>query len=268
MKVLSIDVGIKNMGLCLFDNVDHDKFVINEWVVINLMESEIPKCSFQEKENPCERIAKYHKKNNYYCMKHSKETTYQKPIAELNPVFVKKQTLKTLYEIAGKYNVDYNKPIKKDALCDTIIKWTSEICLESISQKNAKDENLINLGTAMKRKLNRLLNGTKIDCVLIENQISPIASRMKTLQGMIAQYFIMQYENISIRFVSSLNKLKHLHNEKTKMSYPERKKESIKECHDFLINNKSSFQSFFENHKKKDDLADCMLQGLWYLKQL
>ena len=64
-----------------------------------------------------------------------------------------------------------------------------------------------------------------IDYVLIENQISTIATRMKTLQGMITQYFIMRdVENIE--FVSSTNKLKPFLDKK-KTSYAERKKMGI-----------------------------------------
>ena len=48
---------------------------------------------------------------------------------------------------------------------------------------------------------------SKIDTVIIENQISTLASRMKTLQGMITQYFIMK--NIpQIEFISASCKLK------------------------------------------------------------
>ena len=36
----------------------------------------------------------------------------------------------------------------------------------------------------------------KIDYVIIENQIGPLAIRMKTIQGMIVQYFIMSNLNV------------------------------------------------------------------------
>ena len=87
---------------------------------------------------------------------------------------------------------------------------------------------------------------------------------MKSLQGMIAQYFIMK--NIeNIEFISSINKLKpYLGNLKT--NYQQRKKYGVEICKcylnqfDILI----KWQSYFNQNKKKDDLADCFLQALSY----
>ena len=35
MKILSIDVGIKNLAFCILENLDN-KYIIKEWDVINL----------------------------------------------------------------------------------------------------------------------------------------------------------------------------------------------------------------------------------------
>jgi hypothetical protein len=48
-----------------------------------------------------------------------------------------------------------------------------------------------------------------IDTVVIENQISPIANRMKTVQGMITQYFLMRgVDKCRIIYFSAVQKLK------------------------------------------------------------
>ena len=44
----------------------------------------------------------------------------------------------------------------------------------------------------MRFALNKLIENQTPTHVIIENQISPIANRMKTIQGMITQYFIMK----------------------------------------------------------------------------
>jgi hypothetical protein len=90
---------------------------------------------------------------------------------------------------------------------------------------------------------------------------------MKTIQGMISQYFIMRYENIDIVFVNASNKLKT--NEKgtasgSKSTYAERKKMGIEKTLDYIKKN-DKWQSYFKQHKKKDDLADSFLQGIWFV---
>ena len=124
--------------------------------------------------------------------------------------------------------------------------------------------NLINVGKTLKDKLNKLLKNIQIDFVLIENQIGPLAIKMKSLQGMIAQYFIMK--NIeNIEFISSINKLKpYLGNLKT--NYQQRKQYGVEICKcylnqfDILI----KWQSYFNQNKKQADLPDCFLQALSY----
>jgi hypothetical protein len=125
-------------------------------------------------------------------------------------------------------------------------------------------------------------NMSSIDMMIIENQISTLASRMKTLQGMITQYFIMK--NIpQIEFISASCKLKlfadstHHADEDAAdedlivdvSTYADRKRSGIAVCRSLgEISRKhnsdyAKWMAVFENHKKKDDLADCFLQGLW-----
>ena len=104
--------------------------------------------------------------------------------------------------------------------------------------------------------------------VILENQISPIAGRMNTIQGMVAQYFIMTTDDLSIDFISSAGKLKGLAiNETT--DYKTHKKDGIHFCTRFLEGNSelTIFKKVLESSAKKDDLADCFLQGIYYLKK-
>jgi hypothetical protein len=142
----------------------------------------------------------------------------------------------------------------------------------------------------MKDLLNLVDGIDDITHVVIENQISPIANRMKTIQGMLAQYFIMKNTHIEIEFVSSIHKLKQFENieksekntmiqektvtqEKTvadenqKEKYKQHKKDGVFYCSQIIENN-PGLHSFRESlkTKKKDDLADSFLQGIWYLK--
>ena len=48
-----------------------------------------------------------------------------------------------------------------------------------------------------------------------------------------------------------------------KLTYSERKKKSVEITKDLISEDNIKI---FDKSKKKDDLADCFLQGLWYLK--
>ena len=115
----------------------------------------------------------------------------------------------------------------------------------------------------LKIKFNAIFENCVIDIVIIENQIGPLANKMKTLQGMISQYFIMK--NIHhIEFISACNKLKDFTIEK--MDYKQRKKFGVEKCLEILTNSKNvNWVSEISKSNKKDDLSDCFLQGLWYI---
>jgi hypothetical protein len=87
---------------------------------------------------------------------------------------------------------------------------------------------------------------------------------------MLAQYFIMRYEDCSIEFLSSSHKLKQFRSkdaeETAKSTYDENKKDSVMFCSQILEKNPllTKWRTCMEV-KKKDDYADCFLQGLWYL---
>jgi hypothetical protein len=175
-----------------------------------------------------------------------------------------------LLELAEKYNIKYEKPIKKAELANALNEYIHETCFESIVSSNASKTDLITIGKNIKIKFNEIFEGEEIDVVIIENQISPIANRMKTIQGMIAQYFIMKKTSQQIEFISAANKLKSDEiSNKDKTKYSERKKMGIQKCLELLNNegNLMIWSDYFNKHSKKDDLADSFLQGLWYIKK-
>lgn len=218
-RILSVDVGIKNLGLCIF-YIDNNTISLQKWETVSLTNETTKLCSGYTLSNKkCNKNARFcDKENNYYCAIHSKK------------------------------------------LPNTFL----------IKNKQASKESLIDLGRNMKSVFDDILNEVgKIDVLLIENQISPIATRMKTLQGMIIQYFIIK-NTPEIEIISSQNKLKvyteyvnELKSEKT--SYGGRKKMGISLTQKILDNeeNWKPYKHLFVG-KKKDDLADAFLQGLYW----
>jgi hypothetical protein len=286
MKILSIDVGIKNLAFCLFEKPENDaNFKITKWDIINISEKEdIIKCSFVEKNNICDNSAKFKKDDKCYCLKHSKKQLLQIPTSEQKSTFINKQKLQKLYEIADNHNIKYEPKIKKADLINLINDYINTNYFQTIESKKAADVDLFNIGINIKTKFNKLFENEvksgeklsesvetigKIDYVIIENQISPIATRMKTIQGMIVQYFIMSNLKVEhIEFISASNKLKEF-DVKEKTKYSDRKKLGIEKCLE-KITNDFRFKEhidYFNKHKKKDDLSDSFLQGLWFINK-
>tara|TARA_B100000780_G_scaffold68163_1_gene45082 strand:- start:253 stop:1056 length:804 start_codon:yes stop_codon:yes gene_type:complete len=259
MKVLSIDIGIKNMAYVLLEhNENIDKFNILKWDVINLC-NKIPSCS------SCKKPAKFYKDNNFFCKIHTRNTEYNIP--QINTKTLPKQNFKNIMNIANENNIQFDKSITKIELIKLIEDHLHNTCFNVIEILNANDINLIDLGINLKKEFNQLFSSIElheIDIILLENQISPIANRMKTIQGMTAQYFI-DHGNYNIEFMSAANKLKLFNNNKN-TTYAERKKLSIQYTQELLLKkNMDNHLEYFNKNNKKDDLADSLLQGIYYL---
>jgi len=305
IKLLSIDIGIKNLAFCLFE-IENNIYSVKKWDIVNIGEETPLFCGEIESDkskaksiNICNKPAKYTKNNKCYCLKHSKKQVFHVPTKELEQSYLNKQKINSLFELAEKYNISYTKPIKKQDLIHLFNEYVLNKCFEPVNITNSNKVDIISIGKNIKKKFDEIFttNNTynNIDVILIENQISPIANRMKTIQGMVAQYFIMK--NLTshqqhIEFVSSFNKLKEVANnnnnnnnkttttitsdthppEKTdKAKYNDRKKLGISTCLENLENleknqSNNEWVNFFNKHSKKDDLADCFLQGIWYIK--
>jgi len=269
MKILSIDVGIKNLAFCLLDkSPTAQQFKITKWDIINLSEEQSLKCGFVEKSLLCNKPAKFKKEDKCYCAKHSKKQQFQIPTSEQKPSFINKQKITALYEIADSHSIKYDTKIKKADLAKLINEHIQTIYFETIESKKANEVDLFNIGINIKNKFNEIFsNEGKIDYVIIENQIGPLAIRMKTIQGMIVQYFIMSNLNVEyIEFISASNKLKDC-DIKDKEKYSDRKKLGIAKCLGILTNDFrfNEHIEYFNGHKKKDDLSDSFLQGLWFI---
>jgi len=273
MKILSIDVGIKNLSFCLFElqqstEEKSNYFKVIKWDNIDISEKTESKCIEVDKNGLCNKPAKFTKDGKCYCLKHSKKHNYLQPLDELKQSYLNKQKIQTLIDIADKYKLTYENPPKKANILATINEFINDNCYSAISKTNASKVNLVTIGRNIQHKFDESLadNLLSIDTIIIENQIGPIANKMKTIQGMISQYFIMRNNNIYIEFISACNKLKDFL-PKEKIDYKQRKKLGVQTCL-AIVNNDFRFkewETFIIKHNKKDDLSDCFLQGLWFI---
>lgn len=351
MRVISFDIGIKNMAYCILEvgNINENIFKIIDWKTINLMNEEdtikpvatICSCNNKPKKGivtKCSRHAVYMKSLSvttsdpssstiqYFCDKHAKENTeYILPDKSHQHVFLNKLSIIELTELCNKYSIDTSDGTSQQSnrkkMIGLLVAYFKERSFEIIKhkkQKTSKETDIISIGYNMRRELNKICDFDLITNIIIENQISTLAARMNSIQGMLVQYFIMKlgdtlgveciHNNQSplcktIEFISSSNKLKGLPpviGEKTKpilskkekkemlnksesnhpvlteeqtkktftnSKYKKHKMDGLYHCSLFLQNNPFLKEwEYVLNTKKKDDYADCLLQGIWYIK--
>ena len=164
-----------------------------------------------------------------------------------------------------------------------IHKWGIINILED--NEKCKDISLDEIGTRMYKRLQDEFLEENITEVLLENQ--PVLKNpvMKSIQILIMGFF--KYESIIlgreiklIKLINASNKLKLgkkliQFNEsedilKIKSKYNRNKKLAILYTNYFLekelYSDYNKYNTLFNEHKKKDDLSDAFLQGLYYIK--
>jgi hypothetical protein len=353
MRIISFDVGMKNLAYCVFHISDSVAFTglsatelihhiqIERWDVIdlrfepNLSESTNTEVAAPAPKRTCNndtKLAKWMFCSSasssviLYCSKCAERSKYKLPPREIlpfkrKPELLLKKKLGELIDIkanvmlsaataANPATATTNLKLRKSDIIEEIKITLSRDFMEPFDENKysnhiagtsavvgtaaaattkpkkanytyAHDLDLITYGRNMMKHLDLILSECvgSIDMMIIENQISTLASRMKTLQGMITQYFIMK-DVPQIEFISAACKLKLFTDTPISQSldegicidaatYADRKKSGIAVCRwlgEISRKHKSDYAKWmpiFENHKKKDDLADCFLQGLW-----
>ena len=105
---------------------------------------------------------------------------------------LKKNKIADLKTTLNNHNIQFDNTKSKILILEEIqTSMETDFAIPFNNTIKTTDLSLIDIGINLKHELDRLFKDIKIDTIIIENQISPIANRMKTLQGMIAQYFIM-----------------------------------------------------------------------------
>ena len=181
----------------------------------------------------------------------------------------------------GIKNLSYCIMYKNEDNTISIEKW--DIIQLLNDNEKCKNFPLNEITNRLYNKLNSELENYNITEVLLENQPCMKNPVMKSIQMIIYGYF--HYQTIllgrtiqNIALVSASNKLKvgknfhDINNDenitKIKTKYTRNKKLAIEYTKLILknrVNNYNELNDFFNKHKKKDDLADAFLQGLYYI---
>lgn len=325
MRLVSFDVGIKNLAYCVFsfdansspkeedtpafsESNSPNKWSIPQWICANLLELNDGSGSTSQPAKPCCHLIKGKRKSDMdhacnknskwvapnntvcYCENHAKlHDEWILPKKHNSPSHIRKMKLAEAEQEYSKIpQAEGSGKMKKPEMIERIVAYYESKCYRSSTEnaekpKSAGETDLVTIGRAIRQQLDSDISIEGTTHVIIENQISTIAARMKTIQGMIAQYFIMRFgDSVHIEFVSSRNKLKGFEPEKKtescsasdatqkKTSYKTNKSDGITICRDFFESNPemNNWLSIFDKSKKRDDLADCFLQGIWYLKSI
>ena len=226
MKILSFDVGIKNLAYCLLDSDDGS---LDDWGILNI--SVDPVCDYQMKHRSCDNTAKKMVKDTGFklCTSHCKIKQY------------KDKKLRNVPKI---------------------------------------DNPMFELGKQIIKKLDSKERFLNVDIVCIENQPALKNPTMKSVQMILYSYFLIEgvttLEKIKdIQMINARNKLKVYTGPKIdcdiKEKYKKNKFLAIEYCKYMIHQNphiNKKFHKLYEESKKKDDLSDSYLQGIYYINKL
>lgn len=232
--ITSFDIGIRNLAYCTMEydpsRVLGDQFIIHDWDVIDLLPTE-------KKKYLCQSVYQSGKNKGQICNKPAYYFADNVPLCKTHSNSYQSSQLTRCYSVKNTELFELACLIVQ-ALDKRNFDTSEEIILESQPSKNPK---------------------------------------MKNISMLIFNYFIIQHvarKNNNertvknIQFVSSHNKLTvydgpyvecHLKDQHARNKY------YGKIYCQYIIRNNPKWVNYFNTFKKRDDLADSFLQGVWYL---
>lgn len=280
MIILSWDIGIIHLAYCLLTYTD--KWEILDWDNIDLSDNSKRMCVCGAKPKL------FYKPNDYVylCKRCSKKLEIKEPV--FNEYF--KNNIESKCQWINKKN---QKPCNKKSkfengkcYCNThaksiFKKYHSNFLLQDYKPVNASKMSIDIIRPKIVHELDKRKHLLKADMVVVENQPTLKNPKMKAVSSTIYDYFLIRgvidneinKSNIKfVKYMSPSNKIKLADNnslvkikKETNSSkvYKLTKSLAVKYCNE-MTKHLENWNLFFNNQKKKDDLADCFLQGVYY----
>jgi hypothetical protein len=251
MKLISFDVGLRNLAVCVLDGTSRTDVQIRHWDVIDVIGEkngvERPRC-FQ-----CAKPAMWQQTTRYACTKHCPK------VETLTKTALSKKTNIELQDLYKLSHTTAAPKLKKDLVNALSEKYLQTGWRKFAGGANVKHAPVLDLARDIATCLDtRSSWWTGADLIVVENQKD---RRMFAVQAMIHMYFASK--GYTVRGVSAIHKLNNVFTLDSTATYKARKKTGILHCEKLMPTNQTAF---FKSHKKKDDLADSYLQGLWFLE--
>jgi len=282
-KIVSWDIGIKNLAFCYMSNNPENKknpFTILKWKIINLTDDYNYECKY------CNKPAIWMCGTKRYCTKHKNNA--RNIVLPAKKMYVKKKDCDVIF-------------VQKNKTCNSKIKWMitddkknckyycgrhkpkDKPVMMSIKKVNATKMPIVELQKKLLEILDKMTYLLDAQVIVIENQPSFGNPNVKSISSTLFNYYLMRstidkdiLENKikKVVYVSSNNKLKLdstsapiLSKTPKKKRYKKNKELSVEYCKKLLKDDKKNLDILNES-KKKDDLCDCLLQGCYYLKHM
>jgi hypothetical protein len=255
MKIVSFDVGLRNLAFCVLSGTTRKDVSIQDWNLIDVMAEEKglvkPTCFKCNKSACWQEIGG----SAYACGKH-KGPSGKKAITKASFNKLKVDELWKQFQV--KFPGE-QKPLKAEMVQRLFDALKTSSWKRAVS--NYKAGSVADLAPACAKSLDARMDMWRgADLIVFENQPD---RRMFAVQCMLHMFFVAR--GFRVKGVSAIHKLDNIvtMDDRTD-TYKGRKKTGI--VHAAELCPTPEWKTYMMKHPKKDDLADSFLQGLWVME--
>lgn len=251
MKLVSFDVGLRNLAYCILEGTSRRDLKITGWDLIDVMAEmgglDKPLCY------KCKKPACWSQAQTYACTRHKTGGSSAVTKSALG-----KKTKEELSVLASPLMITGST--KKELVDKLYVHYSNNVWKRCV--KSAKQTSVVDLAPGIASSLNSRLNlWENSDLIIFEQQPD---KRMLCVQGMMHMWFVTQ--GFRCKGVSAVHKLTNMVTvEDATKTYKGRKKTGVIHTLELCPD---TWKPFFLKHNKKDDLGDAFLGGLYVMEHI